>query len=1371
VNVGGRMKWEKRPPTVYSLRRDLHRLESEFEDGKYTGINETKVMKRMKEIHAEIKKLEIQESGNETGGRELVISGSATMYYQSGFVGREGGGDSRGSWGPAWGLTNWIAESFELLDLGEAPFGDNRIVNEKTRARWMEFTNQYLGRLFPNHQIRICFRKAMNFKNTDQWEMFPHPEDARARNLTGRNGEVPVARVVINKSPKDAAIQRIYLSSFASKVINSLDENDLVVTTSVDLENSDDMSFFDEEGRFMIWTLVSAPSGLTTALRKMTSTKQSIDNRMGEWVEYLNWMYELQRANEWGAKIVGVRQPTGDDPYYIYTLQAKGDVWNKIKNRRSIGGVLHGISVENSKDPDVWERTDETQDGRNKRRNEADAGRLKKVRGNPTKIKGGFLEGRIAVEPPNPENPLSGLTNNHIGYFLINDVSRDLIQIDRQRKGLERLQDLEANFNNVHEWMFDISEARPGLKDPPALEHQALAPLNEEQEWAVRAALHAPDVFLIQGPPGTGKTTVIAEIINQATEDGQRVLLASQSNLAVDNALGRLTRTPNVRPIRRFSASAEIDPDAAKFLEANVIREFFVPSIRQHCEGVHQESELLRRARDSILACNIELPEVKNEWRQQQVRLKELDAKRDISLRAEQDAEQHEAIIQRQIDLLRQADILTQDGRPESIDSEMAVALGVDITEIQKISMMNELQRELRNLGELQAHLNKRPSGGTLDPALLRLQEDMKEAAISEDYVRAAELKKELDKKMDAQPKGDGDWARWTRELSRLLNSDEYGELEKLGRSLEMPTDFEIIVNDEMAIIQDRIQLINETTTSLTAEVSDVMQQITSNLTSQKNKLEIKLLGARLRVGDSQTLTGILDEDKAGPLRRLEDAQDRWHELLDGMPPEVIPDESLDISGSDPEAIISAAEKWLADRKEEIDADDKWREIRADWLKDLEKPKDTTLRDLEEMYHRMVNVEGVTTSYAGRYAWFKQHIQNPFDFVIIDEISKATPPEIILPLLLGKKVILVGDHRQLPPTFKRPRSREEQSAEEMAQHDNRFKKYERMVTSALFAEYFKDADPTLKCTLRVQYRMHEEIMRCTNEFYEGKLTCGLSKEKQMEIKQHGFTIVKKDSGGTARMSGTELITPNQHAVWIDSTFDRNGHYCSEQRPLTTTSRRNEREVRIARQLIDDFNEQIGQRKEEVPENLWSGDHMLRHLDPEGRLAVGFITFYADQKNAFREIANEGDSWARMRTRWPNLTVRADTVDRFQGGESQIIIVSMVVSPEIEEEKRAAFERKIGKYSLNSKEILKKGGFNDGGIPKSGTSFVRSPERINVAYSRAQNLLIIVANRYTLSKVDDVRIERDDGSISKKAMYKQIQQVIGSGGMIDGRDLL
>jgi len=92
--------------------------------------------------------------------------------------------------------------------------------------------------------------------------------------------------------------------------------------------------------------------------------------------------------------------------------------------------------------------------------------------------------------------------------------------------------------------------------------------------------------------------------------------------------------------------------------------------------------------------------------------------------------------------------------------------------------------------------------------------------------------------------------------------------------------------------------------------------------------------------------------------------------------------------------------------------------------------------------------------------------------------------------------------------------------------------------------------------------------------------------------------------------------------------------------------------------------------------------MLRHLDQANRLPVGFITFYADQKYAFQEIANETDSWARMLNRWPHLTVKADTVDRFQGGERPVIIVSMVVSP------------KLGYWTRSTKGFVWQSGFQN-----------------------------------------------------------------------------
>ena len=143
----------------------------------------------------------------------------------------------------------------------------------------------------------------------------------------------------------------------------------------------------------------------------------------------------------------------------------------------------------------------------------------------------------------------------------------------------------------------------------------------------------------------------------------------------------------------------------------------------------------------------------------------------------------------------------------------------------------------------------------------------------------------------------------------------------------------------------------------------------------------------------------------------------------------------------------------------------------------------------------------------------------------------------------------------------------------------------------------------------------------------------------------------------------------------------------------------------------------------------------------------------------------------MLNRWPHLTVRADTVDRFQGGERPVIIVSMVVSPKPNEAQRQKFEDKVSKIKYNPLELSKRRGFVDGGIPKTTTPFVRSPERINVAFSRAQNLLIILGNRYTLDKVNNVRIRRDDGRVEKKEIYRHIQRIIGKGGMIDGRDLL
>ena len=66
--------------------------------------------------------------------------------------------------------------------------------------------------------------------------------------------------------------------------------------------------------------------------------------------------------------------------------------------------------------------------------------------------------------------------------------------------------------------------------------------LSEDQKAAVSKAVSSNELFLIQGPPGTGKTSVITEIVLQILkrEPEARILLTSQSNVAVDHALTQI---------------------------------------------------------------------------------------------------------------------------------------------------------------------------------------------------------------------------------------------------------------------------------------------------------------------------------------------------------------------------------------------------------------------------------------------------------------------------------------------------------------------------------------------------------------------------------------------------------------------------------------------------------------------------------------------------------------------------------------------------------------------------------------------------------------------------------------------------------------
>ncbi|MEM1606143.1 MAG: AAA domain-containing protein [Fervidicoccaceae archaeon] len=89
-------------------------------------------------------------------------------------------------------------------------------------------------------------------------------------------------------------------------------------------------------------------------------------------------------------------------------------------------------------------------------------------------------------------------------------------------------------------------------------------PLDEYQAAAVEAILGLRDneILLIVGPPGTGKTRVIAKAAYELAKRGQRVLITSHTNRAVDNAIELLP----VEIALRVGRPEKIHPHARRYL-------------------------------------------------------------------------------------------------------------------------------------------------------------------------------------------------------------------------------------------------------------------------------------------------------------------------------------------------------------------------------------------------------------------------------------------------------------------------------------------------------------------------------------------------------------------------------------------------------------------------------------------------------------------------------------------------------------------------------------------------------------------------------------------------------------------------------------
>jgi len=335
---------------------------------------------------------------------------------------------------------------------------------------------------------------------------------------------------------------------------------------------------------------------------------------------------------------------------------------------------------------------------------------------------------------------------------------------------------------------------------------------------------------------------------------------------------------------------------------------------------------------------------------------------------------------------------------------------------------------------------------------------------------------------------------------------------------------------------------------------------------------------------------------------------------------------------------IGKLDQEMSNRRSYIE---RYQKLAGDWIDRIKKKNKKDREDLRKTYITNANVIGTTCSMPGKIQFQKDY--ETFDVVIVDEVSKATPPELLLPLLLGKKAILIGDDKQLPPMIGPDTLRDLAREVNCSEDDLSYLK------RSIFAELWETAAPDIKTMLKVQYRMHPAIMNVINQFYDDRLECGI--EDPDSERAHGCAGLR--------------IPENKHAVWIDVPLSN--RFREEKLP-GGTSYKNEAELDAIKSVVRDLND------------AWETE--IRKGSPPKQ--VGIITFYSLQARRLKDIFLDNQDT------YPNLVFRIGTVDRFQGMERPIVIVSMVCNNQI---------GRIG--------------------------FAEEPERINVAFSRAQELLVIV----------------------------------------------
>ena len=722
--------------------------------------------------------------------------------------------------------------------------------------------------------------------------------------------------------------------------------------------------------------------------------------------------------------------------------------------------------------------------------------------------------------------------------------------------------------------------------------------LNQSQKIAVERAVSSNGMFLIQGPPGTGKTQVIAEITTQLAKSGRKVLIASENNKAVDNAFGRIPRFPDLRMMRMV---ANEKADKNRFSQRNLLANFYesIASSLDREVGKYNDLKGFIDSLDediSILrGISEEIDDIESECIDLDIRIREATVALDTQYRKKHRIESDNMEAQDRISEL--------EGRLESI------------RKFDDGGLINEIFDRIREDGMDPSGLKEPKSlfSELASRSILDLMEEFKVYADNAEYFALV-----------AEKESSND-LRTISELNERIWKYEYDHDFDMARDVPtlclLPSGLDLKVIKRIKEIAEEVM--DEKVVKLRTDI-DMMRSLESDTSSidreiARSKSKIDSMKGDPAYTKRENLKGQFNskaKEVFANLNKSPSSSNR-EDILDSIMS--LRQEANDMFGasdSETEDILSAIKRII-------------KYLRADGI--VENDRD----EYNPALLKLVNIIGMTCTAKDRFTdedskSVKLNELN-IDVVIIDEVSKVPFIELLQPILYGKTVILVGDHKQLPPIFTE-RVREE----EMGKYDPELvnerdeQRYRRMYEESFFKTLFDKTPDSNKVMLNVQYRMHPDIMDAINVFYGDNLSFGGNPSS----KDHYLTV--------PGARGRPVIEPSRHIIFIDCKG-------RERQESGSTSFSNEMEAEVVRKLL------ISMDKCCVSDRLGRPlGEVNRHNDQ--RLSVGVICPYADQARLIRgrysrnyRSFNDGSEERFM----------VKTVDDFQGDERDVIILSMV----------------------------------------------------------------------------------------------------------------